>query len=73
MTYLLRRSLFDVGGSNIHIAFPIGKKYEGVKTVAYIFCTSPMLTPHEKGGDDIILIYIFIITTVLRRGYVPKM
>ena len=49
-TQIFRGSV--LGGSNIHRAFPIGKKYEGVKIVAYIFWTSPMLTPHGKGGDS---------------------
>ena len=41
----------------MHIAFPMGKKYEGVKIVAYIFWTSTMLTPHEKGGDNVIVFF----------------
>jgi len=39
------------GLTNLHIAFPIGEKYEGDKIVACIFWTPPLLTPHEKGGD----------------------
>ena len=59
------------GGSNIHIAVPIGKKYEGVKIVAYIFWTSPMLTPHEKGGD-ITSIYLFIYKYIPYPMVVPE-
>ena len=35
------------------IAAPLGFFPEVAKTVAYILCTSPLLTPHEKDGDSI--------------------
>ena len=59
--YLLRCLLWTWEGSNIQIALPLGFFPEGVKTVVYILCTSPLLTTHEIGGDIIhIYIYIFI-------------